>query len=265
MAFTQHVPSLYVQNTGEDISAKAALSLTKAKTPVIVRLTGGCGLMSREHADAMRSFFEEGFSGFSGALLFGGTQMRMRHDFSEVVHGITEMAPAIRMQCPLSQVLGVVARTSDFQIRDVGLVVSDEPSSQYVTIVHPNQDVCLVVQKSADQETVWEAEYETCAEIVRYLETYAGWRSLLLVYNGGSITEKELLLWAKRKWPVLLIRGSGRTADRYAEDVDFLSCHPSVSTVELSGEAMRERLQTLGVIPAGEGGPKLRLIKTGSD
>ncbi len=256
----KNVPSLYIENEGEKLSVKVALSLTKAKDTVVVRLTGGCGFMSDEHAQGMFNLFGNVFRGFRGAVLFGGTQMRSRSDPTKVVLGITEIAPIVRELCPDSYTLGVVARQSDLQLTQHGLVVADNPEDPYFTIAHPNQDTCLIVQASVDQKSCWDTEYETCAEIVQHLVTYGGgWRSLLLTYNGGGITEKEILLWAKRAWPVLLIRGSGRTTDRYANDKEFLLAHPHVHVAELTEMSLRHQLEKLSIVPKTES--RFRLVE----
>jgi hypothetical protein len=244
------VPSLYVQSQGEDISVKVALSVTQARDKVVVRLTGGCGLMSGEHAQEIERLLAEPFRGFRGGMLFGGTRMVSRKNASQIIPGITEIAPLVREMCPEARVLGVVARANDFQIMpEFGLVIENNSDNDYVTITHPNQDVCLVLQKSVDHATVWDAEYQACEQIVRHLREYAAWQSVLLTYNGGGITEKEILLWAKNGWPVILVNGSGRKTEEYANDKAFLNDHPHVVVAEPEVWSIRERLEQFGAIP----------------
>lgn len=245
------IPSLFVQSKG-DQSSKVALLLTSARQKCIVRVTGGCGNLSPEHAASMQQVLCEAFAGFAGAMLFGGTRMVLKRDHSIIVPGITEIPPLIRAQNPRSVVLGVVPRTQDFQIApDLGMVVSSEPGNEFITIVHPDQDACLVVQHSADQDVLWEAEYEECMRITENLRTYAEWQSLLVCYNGGGVTEKELLATAAWKWPVLLIEGSGRVTDRYASNEEFLHSHPSVMVAKCDSLSIRRSLMSTGAIPSG--------------
>ena len=260
MSFPKNIPSLYIQNEGEDVSTKVALSLTQARDKVVVRLTGGCGLMSDEHANGMYHLLSEPFRDFGGAMLFGGTSMISRTDPAKIVPGITEVAPLVRNMCPDARIFGVIARADDFQIDPCfGLIVANEPEKEFVTIAHPNQDVCLVLQKSVDQATVWDAEYQMCARIVHHLQDYAGWESVLLVYNGGGITEKEILLWASKGLRVVLVRGSGRKADEYAKNQDFLDAHPSVVVVESTTSSIREQFERFGVVPVTHK-PHLRAV-----
>jgi hypothetical protein len=265
--FPKHIPSLYVQNEGEDISTKAALSLTQARDRTVVRFTGGCGHMAAEHVHRMHELITEAFKDFGGGLLFGGTRMVERADPSKVRHGITEVPPLIRELCPDARVLGIVARSSDFGVAEYGLVVSSEPGNDFITIVHPHQDVCIALQKSADEaaadgttRTVWDVEYESCAQIVGYLREYSRWSSLLFVWNGGGITEKEILLWAKNGWPVLLVRGTGRMADRYAEDKEFLAAHPQVRVADANAWSIREKLEELAAVPLTTRRQRMKLV-----
>lgn len=244
------IPSLFVQSEG-DQSSKVALMLTGAQQKCIVRMTGGCGNMSAEDAASMQQTLVDAFAGFKGAMLFGGTRMVMRDDHSIVVPGITEVPPLIRSSCPGSIVLGIVPRTQDFQIApSLGMIVSSESNKDFITIIHPSQDACLVVQHSADKGVLWDAEYQECMRITENLRRYAEWQSLLVCYNGGDVTEKELLATAERRWPVLLIEGSGRTTDRYASDERFLDDHPSVAVTQNDSHSIRQELMRVGALPA---------------
>lgn len=251
------IPSLFVKNQG-DQSVKIALKLTTARNRVVVRLTGGCGYMSADDARDFLSLFAEAFSGFAGAMLFGGTRMIEKQNSSSVVPGITEIPSHIRECCPNMVSLGVVPRTSDIKITEHGLVVSESDEDAYRTIIHPNQDLCLLVQVSPDQPAIWDAEFEECLQITKDLREFAEFKSLLIVYNGGGVTEREILATAKRGWPVLLIRGSGRKADEYASNNMFLEAHPNVRVAEKDSENIRQHLISFGMLPP----EKLRLVKS---
>ena len=249
------VPALYIKNQGEE-SLKVALSLTRAPQSVVVRITGGCGYMSAEDAANLMELYAGAFFGFRGALLFGGSRMLKRTDPSIIVPGITEVGPRIKLACPDSYVLGIIPRSCDFGYSPYGLVVADNPEDEYFTVVHPDQDAVLLVQQSVDQGVCWEAEYLEAMEITRILRQYAGWRSLLVSYNGGGVTEKEVLATAQAGWPVLLIRGSGRKTDSLAEqlerDFQFRLEHPSIRVCDRSVDSFRAALQDLGVVPREE-------------
>ena len=243
-------PSLYIKQWGEQIS-KPELSLTSASRKVVVRFTGGCGSMSKEDAIGLYDIFVKAFDGFEGAILFGGSRMLKRFDPTEVVPGITEIPPLIKRNCPKSVILGIIPRFQELKISQHGLVVSDETGNDFFTIAHPDQGQCVVVQKSADEGVGviphlkfggWEVEYLECQRIISDLISYAKFSSLLVSYNGGKVTEAEIVSTAERGWPVLLINGSGRKSDEYANNRKFLDKYPNVLVAEKDAESIREVL-----------------------
>ena len=256
------IPSLYVKSKQED-STKVALRLTKAKSPFVIRLTGGCGYMSDKDAEDLYDLFAESLEGFNGAILFGGTRMVKKNNHQEIVPGITEIVPIIRKNSLQIVTLGVVPKTNDLQISmELGMIVSNEPDSDYITIIHPDQDTCLVIQLSCDCEVPWDAEYEECLRIISSLRDYAGWNSLLIAYNGGGTTEKEILATAKKNWPVLLIKESGRVSGKLANDKDFLKQYPSVYVADKDADSIRAALYKIRV-PLNEVKPSYTIIKGG--
>lgn len=242
-------PFLYIQGKGDE-STKVALHLTQAPEKMVVRLTGGCGFMLPEDAHGFETLFVEAFDGYRGAFLFGGTRMLRRDDPQVIVSGITEVPPLIRELCPDAKVLGVVPRTGDnLRPTEHGLVVADDPQESYFTIIHPNQDVVVVLQESVDRGVLWDAEYQECMRMTELLRTFAGFRSLLVSWNGGGVTEKEIVATAARGWPVLLIAGSGRKTDAYANDPAFLAAHPNVVVADRTTMSIRNELIRTGALP----------------
>jgi len=245
------IPSLYVKTKGES-TAQVSLKLTTAPTKWIVRVTGGCGYMSPQDGEHLIETFSSAFSGYKGSLIFGGTQMRDR-DTNEVVCGITEVVPAIQANNPEVVSLGIIAKCSDINITNRGLIISDNNDDKYITFCHPQQNIALIVQKNPDTpskatETIWDMEYQEAMEIISDLRQFAEMRSLLVSYNGGKTTEKEILATAQKGWPILLVKGSGRITDQYATDISFLSRHPHVHTCENNSYAIRNVLIKIGLI-----------------
>lgn len=243
-------PSLYIKQWGEQIS-KPELSLTSAARKVVVRFTGGCGWMSKEDAVGFYDIFVEAFAGFEGAILFGGSRMLKKDDPTEIVPGITEIPPLIKKNCPKSVILGVVPRFQDLKLSQHGLVISDELGNDFITIVNPDQGQCVVVQKSADEGVSlipnlplggWEIEYLECQRIISDLINYADFSSLLVSYNGGKVTEAEIVSTAQKGWPILLINGSGRKSEEYANNQKFLEEYPNVFVAEKDAASIRDVL-----------------------
>jgi hypothetical protein len=241
------VPSLYIKQVGEK-SCNLSLKLTMAKRKVVVRFTGGCGHMSDSDAEGLYDLFVESFAGFEGAIIFGGTRMIKRFPKGAVLPGITEIPPLIRKKFPSTIILGVVPKTAELRMGECGLIVSEESGKDFITITHPDQDHCLVVQESVDNGVGWEAEFRECISITNDLLTFAGFDSLLISYNGGGVTEKEILATAERGWPILLIADSGRKTEEYAKNEEFLRRYPNVRVAKKSVESIRGHLMSLGVI-----------------
>jgi len=240
------IPSLYVQNRGEK-SVKVALGLTKAPSRVVLRITGGCGNMSAGDAFGMYSLFVNTLEGFDGGILFGGTRM-VSKETGDILPSVTEIPTRIRVKAPGAIILGVVPRTGELKlIPGIGMVVSDDPQSTFRTIIHPDQNTCVLVQQSVDTGVEWEAEYRVCLEIIQSLRDFANWQSVLISYNGGSVTRKEIVETADRGWPVVLVNDSGRVTEEFAKDETFLQAHPNVFVAEKTSKSLREIFAKLGV------------------
>ena len=254
----------------------------------VVRITGGCAHMSSADAANMNSLFRKAFLGFSGVLLVGGTRMvdtgylratmsesedaNSTEEFSPFVPGITDVGRVIKRQNPNCVLLGVIPRSEgvgfnqEFGILEVIRSVKDDPGDRYakhiVTIVQSDMDaISLLLKPLQPRRTIWEDEAYFCARIVQAQRESAGWDSALVVYNGGQTTEYEIRLTAESDSPVILIRGSGRIADRLAADAEFLEAHPSVQVCDLNPESLRNALVETGTItpPPGQHG-RLRAV-----
>lgn len=62
-----------------------------------------------------------------------------------------------------------------------------------------------------------------------------GHRSLTLVINGGAITLRDISFSVREKRPVLVISGSGRTADRVADALAGRDLDPEIRSLVSSG------------------------------
>ena len=251
------VPRLYIKSQGEQ-TTKLALQLTTAKRKTVVRFTGGCGKMSDQDAANLLDLFTRAFIGYDGAAIYGGTRMLRRDDPTESVMGITEVPSHLRSLCPDMVLLGVVPRTQDLGLCEQGMIVANDANDPYFTIVHPEQDITLVVQVSADNPEVWDAEYQECMRITNDLKEYCNFKSILISYNGGSVTEREILRTAEKGWPVILIKDSGRKTDEYANNREFLALRTNVRVVEKDAASLRAALVEFGAVPER----RLHIVKT---
>lgn len=240
-------PSIDWKRSDETVSNQV-FRLTTADHKFVVRLTGGCGCMSPEDARGLEELFAEAFWDYKGSFLFGGTRMIMRNNPTEVVYGITEIPPMLRKRFGI-KILGVIPQTGQVFYNKLGLVIRDNEEEDYITIAHPDQDICIMVHKSVNTPASWDDEYIECQNIISTLTGFGDFKSLTISYNGGVVTEKEILAAAGLGFPVLLIRGSGRTTDKLAEDIGFLSRHPHVLVAEKTSRSIREVLVRVGALP----------------
>ena len=236
-------PVLWVQSGSEVCARINFLFARKYLTRFVIRLTGGCALMDPGHA-RMLSILRGALEGFTGVGLFGGTSVRNRENPLEIIDTVTEVFPAVQSRMLR---LGIVPKVVDMHYSPYGMVVSDNDSEWWFTTMNYRADALLMIQPSADRHAIWDDEYKECVRIVNELQK-VGWGSLLIVFNGGLISEKEILTWGALgrenpgKWNVLLIEGSGRMADRYAADKEFLERTMNVKTVPCTPEALRDAL-----------------------
>lgn len=262
----KHVQSLHFQ-VGRKTSVDFALSFSEqAARPFVLRLTGGCADMTTADAIGMRNLKDalRGYKGrkqlpqFEGFALFGGTQMISIHDPSKVVPGITEIFPEIAAELPGLVMLGVVPGFRQILTsKEPGLVGKNilefQPKKGVITTVHPDLRSVLLVEPDPNNEQIWDDEWKECARYIRTLHE-RNWKSLLVVYNGGSVSERELKFWAGAgnrepgKWNVLLIKDSGRIADQYATDETFLKEHPGVFVAENDVEDINDKLYKLDAL-----------------
>ena len=252
-------PTLFVQSEGQSCDRFFA-NFFRNTRHFVLRGTGGCGNMTPEYYHGITKLQEAlggdpnvpGSPKFSGFCLFGGTRMILKDDPSSVVPGITEAFPVLYERCPDARILGVVVKAGHLKTTPHGIVVSDEGTKPFCTIIHPEQHSVLLLQPNVDQKADWNAEWKRCLEIC---ESHAAnnWDALLTVYNGGGVTEAELLCWAELGltnpfYRVLLVRGSGGSADKYALNEAFLKAHPHVHVCDNEVESMRSKLLELGAI-----------------
>ncbi len=251
--------------TGDEPSARFAFQFALGGIPRrVLRLTGGCAFMSPEDSLGLQRLEDALADCYEGVILFGGTRMYSLDKPGEVIPGITEVAPAVRARKEKVRIYGVAPRLETLELSPSGHLVIPEPTDyasrlkgqresdqgpKRVTVIHPYQDMALILQQNVDKGSPYEAEYKRCLQIVDELHG-RNWLSLLLVYNGGKVTEQELLAWAKLglqdpSWQVLLVNGSGRIADEYAQDKKFLTEHPTVHVSALTVEAIRENVEEL--------------------
>jgi hypothetical protein len=255
-------PTLFYQS-GLEYSQLFIMNFLSSCRHFVMRLTGGCE-MSDEDAAGL-TCLEEALSGhspdsvepyFTGFGIYGGTRYKEMTDPENFIPGITEVFPKIAHQLPEAILLGIVGKTNPRQrYTPWGIVIDENEVKGRFTVIHPTAKSLLVLQPSVDRGAPWDSEYLESYRISDELYQ-AGWDSLLVVYNGGGIVEKEICLWAERGKKVLIVRGSGRKADEYANNQSFLAEHPNVHVAEKDTASIRAKLLELGALTYPHAGKK---------
>ncbi len=264
---------------------KFAINFARNARHYFLRITGGCGLMEKEHGVAMDVLIsalggdKAGDPYFDGFGVMGATRMHRLSDPSIIVPGVTEILPAIHRKIKRAAILGIVAMTPDLRYGtdDTGILLEVNEANDFYTIVHPDLRSLLMVKPSEESlpldverllaranangivpeydpnKALWRAEYRQSLKFCSELMKLDDWQSLLLVYNGGGITEEEIRIWATLgkvdpRYQVLLVKGSGRKADQYANDSAWLAEHPTVHVADNQLASIRGKLLQLGAI-----------------
>lgn len=236
---------MFFTDADHQMSSLITIRLHKATRRYLIRLTGGSNYMDPSIGATCVEVLSNALSGFNGVVLFGGTRTIRIDDPSVILPTISEVPSNIKTADGL-MFFGVIPRTSVMKYdQNVGLILETDFGSGLMTIVHPDQDVCLQVQRNVDDFAPWDAEWKECSRVVEAFTRDGNWNSLLIVYNGGETTLREARHWASRNWPILLIRGSGRAADQLIHE---LAGHPSTLVAENDADSVREVLTNLKAI-----------------
>ena len=221
----------------------------KKSKRLAVRITGGCGFMEEDGKSLYR--YANAFKNIEGLVVIGGgTRMLNLPECKTIRPGITELLPRIKKVNPSAQTVGIAPRIEEESTPDEeGMVMSmemlddrivffhhhhirHEASVGYVTAFMPGNDILVQIQKDVDTGCKWFDEVMTAVHWMRLMQEEADFKLATVFYNGGSTTERELLMTVRLGWPAILIKGSGRVTDKYANDAEFLAANPNVIVVE---------------------------------
>ena len=220
--------NLVVMNSNDSIPATFALMATKANAKVAIRISGGCKGMSVEDQHSMLEYFAAAFRGYQGVIFGGGTR-----DFDgdgQIKPMVTEIPGVIAAQNPGVIALGTLPRTAMMHLKgDTAFFQVDEWGAG----INLSQEGVLIVQKNPDANLGWNGDVATYFELMKYWGDYAGFTALgVIAWNGGAVTEEEIMMSANIGWPTVLAEGSGRAADEIldklaAQDAQLLEALPT--------------------------------------
>lgn len=222
----------------------------------ITRITGGCGYMEEEQQQGILDLFGAAFRGYAGAILMGGTRIIKGENPKDYMFAVTEIGPHIRSQNPDTFVVGITPRVRATVFKEEGPLLFIEHSEAsgnaegLSTVVHPGVDLAIHLPDKVTNRSLWHDEAFFCADIAYVMGEYADMPYLTVVYNGGEVTRYEVrqTLELRPKRPILIIQGSGRAADEFANDEHFLASNPQVTVCQKDPDSIRSALIGLGAI-----------------
>jgi hypothetical protein len=204
-----------VMNQSDTVPAAAKALMGSSPARLGLRIAGGCSNMSRSDRDNMLMWFGANLRDFTGFLSSGGTR--------EVVNGVIDPmvteVPALLAGMGRVITLSTVPRTGDFELVDDSRLQVFTQSEWGDSISHPNPSVHMLVfvQHELGDTLDWDGDVETYITLFNTFQRTAEWQFATIVWNGGGVTETEIKLAARSGWPVILVKGSGRAADKYVD------------------------------------------------
>ena len=234
-----------------DVPVYAAALAGRAAAPVALRIAGGCSNMSKADKVGMLAFFEEALAGFEGIITSGSTRAADKST-GEWDPMVTDIPAVIAARNPRCVTLGTAPRTSEyFRLVEDSRFVLDESG----TGPNPGMHVILLVQDGHSDKLDWDGDLDLTFDLMDVWRQAAGFRIGWIGWNGGGVTERELLRAAGKGWPVFLAGGSGRKTDELiakltAKDPELLDRFPnghpfvigSKDTPSQFRESLRDRL-----------------------
>lgn len=206
---------LLVMDAKEELPSAFALMGTLARNKVALRITGGCKGMSESDKDNMLDFFADAFQGYQGLVWSGATRQVNAKGYVDPM--VTDIPGIIASENEGCVALGTVPRTDIMSLQDDSRLVLDE----YGTAPNPNLSGILIVQKGADGKLDWNGDLDAYFSLMQNWQQYAGFSRLgLCSWNGGAVTEEEIIKAISLHWPVILVRGSGRVTDEIVKKIE---------------------------------------------
>ena len=206
---------LLVMDRKEGFPSTFALMATNVANKVAIRLSGGCKGMGPDDKIAMLGYFAEAFAGYRGLIWSGATRQFTPEGGLDPM--VTDVPGVVAEKNPGCVALGSAPRTDVLSLQGESRLVLD----QYGTGPNPSMSGVLIVQNGADGKSDWDGDLDAAFGLMDKLMECAGFLAAgVIAWNGGPITRDEIMRSAKRGWPTIVVRGSGRASDEIASQLE---------------------------------------------
>jgi hypothetical protein len=206
---------LIVMDRREGFPTTFALLATTAADKVVLRVSGGCKGMDANDKQQMLTYFSEALAGFRGMIWSGATRQVDKEGALDPM--VTDVPGVIAATNPECVALGSAPRTDYLRLKGESSLVLDS----YGTLPNPTMTGILVVQNGADGKSDWDGDLDAAFTLMSDLVSAAAFkRAGVIAWNGGLVTEDEVLRSAKQGWPTFVVRGSGRLADEISQKLE---------------------------------------------
>ncbi|MBY0359698.1 MAG: hypothetical protein K2W82_16975 [Candidatus Obscuribacterales bacterium] len=220
----------FVQSSGQAAPAAfTGLVNTPGAAREVIRIAGGCKGLPAEFQTGMMRYFQEAFRlvdadgnttrEYTGTVFSGGTANA--DESGDLKNDMVTNAPAYLAAIYRCIAISTTPRTAHMALdRRAGGVVVDD----YGGRIDHRQHGALVTQPSVlDEVFDWDGDLDLYLGMMEGWQQ-AGFKTGVLVLNGGDVSRREIYKALKLGLPVIVIEGSGREADAFVKayrDGDF--------------------------------------------
>ncbi len=209
------------------------------------------------------------FVGVKGFHMFGGTQV---HDLEtgKVRATICDLPLALKRNDQDLILIGIIPKVdlSTRYVQDIGLLLevkdhsSPELKDGHFTRINPDLNIGILMQPDTNGKFTWLDEARESLRLCANL-AQKSWKTNLVVFGGTVSTqafslwtvEQEVVDWSiaarkdeKDQTRIILIKGSGGVADKFANDAKWLSENPCAVVVDLDQKSIRDAINKLGLV-----------------
>lgn len=260
---TSHSPMRLLWKNEADRAESLIFEFAQRGVPKqVFRWTGWAGSIG-EHGSQL-SEMVRAFSGVKGFHMFGGTQIRSLDDGS-VIPMVSDIPVKLKQNDHDLILVGIIPKVSEEPLyrEGLGIVLGVDEKNNRFTTINDDQNIGIVLQPDVNGHYGWIDEIiESRRQCSRLMDKK--WSGNLVVFGGTTTAEgdlklrnveQELVWWAKdaqdhSEWDIniILIRGSGGVADKYASNAEWLAANPRVKVFDASAEAIRSGIAGLNNI-----------------